>query len=91
MTSEGTEKLFKRWSQATPRTQSTYGGNGLWLYIWRQLTVKHGGDIDVSSKSDEGSFFAFYIEVERNPDVEKGEDTHAHRESASTVNPHMDD
>ena len=43
--------LFKRFSQASPRTHVQYGGSGLGLFICRQLTELQGGQIGVTSLS----------------------------------------
>ncbi|RAL60317.1 hypothetical protein DID88_000093 [Monilinia fructigena] len=57
--------LFKRFSQASPRTHVQYGGSGLGLFISRELTELQGGQIGVASKAGVGSTFAFYIRTRR--------------------------
>ena len=57
--------LFMRFSQASPRTHAQYGGSGLGLFISRQLTELHGGQIGVGSMAGVGSTFAFYIKAKR--------------------------
>ncbi|ESZ97238.1 putative histidine kinase M3YPp [Sclerotinia borealis F-4128] len=57
--------LFKRFSQASPRTHVRYGGSGLGLFISRELTELQGGQIGVASKAGVGSTFAFYIRTRR--------------------------
>lgn len=57
--------LFKRFSQASPRTHVQYGGSGLGLFISRELTELQGGQIGVASKAGVGSTFAFYIRARR--------------------------
>ncbi|KAJ8606122.1 hypothetical protein MRB53_041198 [Persea americana] len=57
--------LFRRFSQATPKTHVTYGGSGLGLFISRELTEKQGGEIGVASESGKGSTFAFYVKSRR--------------------------
>lgn len=57
--------LFKRFSQASPRTHAQYGGSGLGLFISRQLTELHGGQIGVASEAHVGSTFGFYIKARR--------------------------
>ena len=58
-------RLFARFSQATTTTHLKHGGSGLGLYISRELTEKHGGQIGVRSIPGEGSTFAFYIKTRR--------------------------
>jgi CheY-like chemotaxis protein len=65
LTEGETDMLFRRFSQASPRTHVQYGGSGLGLYISRELTEKQGGQIGVSSVAGSGSTFAFYIKSKR--------------------------
>jgi PAS domain S-box-containing protein len=57
--------LFLRFSQVSPRTHAQYGGSGLGLFISRNLTELHGGQIGVGSETGRGSTFAFYIAARR--------------------------
>lgn len=57
--------LFKRFSQASPRTHIQYGGSGLGLFVSRELTELQGGEIGVQSEPGQGSTFAFYIKAKR--------------------------
>ncbi|KAJ5659480.1 hypothetical protein N7507_005931 [Penicillium longicatenatum] len=59
------KRLFERFNQATPRTESVYGGSGLGLNVSRKLCHLHGGEIGVSSKEAEGSTFGFFFRVRR--------------------------
>ena len=52
---EEKSRLFHRFSQANPRTHIEYGGSGLGLFISRELTERHGGEIGVKSVPGEGS------------------------------------
>ncbi|KAI4250343.1 MAG: hypothetical protein LQ352_005364 [Teloschistes flavicans] len=65
LSEDETKLLFHRFSQASPRTHVQYGGSGLGLFISRELVELQGGQIGVSSKSGEGSTFAFYITSRR--------------------------
>ncbi|TID21535.1 aerobic respiration control sensor protein arcB [Venturia nashicola] len=62
---EEMQQLFKKFSQASPRTHAQYGGSGLGLYICRQLAELHGGQIGVASKAGVGSTFGFYVMVRK--------------------------
>lgn len=53
--------MFTRFSQASPRTYSKYGGSGLGLYISRELTELQGGEIGLSSDLKQGARFAFFV------------------------------
>jgi signal transduction histidine kinase len=65
LTVEEKQVLFKRFSQASPRTHAQYGGSGLGLFISRQLAELHGGQIGVASKAGVGSTFGFFIATRR--------------------------
>jgi PAS domain S-box-containing protein len=62
---EEKKQLFRRFSQANPRTHISYGGSGLGLFISRELVELQGGEIGVASESGKGSVFAFYIKTRR--------------------------
>ncbi|KAH6634016.1 hypothetical protein B0J18DRAFT_360143 [Chaetomium sp. MPI-SDFR-AT-0129] len=57
--------LFLQGSQGGPRTHSTYGGQGLGLFICRTLIELQGGQVAVQSTAGQGSTFAFYIKSRR--------------------------
>jgi CheY-like chemotaxis protein len=61
MTAEEKDKLFSRFSQATPRTHVKYGGSGLGLFISKSLATLQGGAIGVFSEAGAGSTFGFYV------------------------------
>jgi CheY-like chemotaxis protein len=63
MSVEEQEKLFSRFSQASPRTHIKYGGSGLGLFISKSLATLQGGAIGVYSEGNLGSTFAFFIGV----------------------------
>ena len=59
------KQLFKKFSQASPKTYGKYGGSGLGLFITRDLVELQGGQIGVSSAQGKGTTFFFYIKAER--------------------------
>ncbi|KAF1348960.1 CheY-like superfamily [Delphinella strobiligena] len=65
MTEDEISNLFHRFAQASPKTYNKYGGSGLGLYISRQLTELHGGQIGLRSNPGLGSTFSFYIKAKR--------------------------
>ncbi|KAK4553207.1 hypothetical protein LTR86_009737 [Recurvomyces mirabilis] len=62
---DGQKRLFERFRQATPKTDSKYGGSGLGLNISRKLCHLHGGEIGVSSAEGDGSTFGFFFKIKR--------------------------
>ena len=71
MSSANLKQLFKKFSQASPKTYGKYGGSGLGLFITRDLVELQGGQIGVSSKEGKGTTFFFYIKAERIPDAKR--------------------
>ncbi|KAJ6101124.1 hypothetical protein N7499_000754 [Penicillium canescens] len=69
ITDQAQKRLFERFNQATPRTESIYGGSGLGLNVCRQLCHLHGGEIGVSSKEAQGSTFGFFFKARRTTDT----------------------
>lgn len=65
MTPEEASNLFQKFSQASPRTHTQFGGSGLGLYISRNLAELHGGRIGLKSQAGFGSTFEFYVKVRR--------------------------
>lgn len=65
LTPEEINSLFERFAQASPKTESKYGGSGLGLFISRDLTELQGGRIGVASEAGVGSKFAFSVETKR--------------------------
>ncbi|KAJ5138762.1 CheY-like superfamily [Penicillium bovifimosum] len=69
ITAQAQKRLFQRFNQATPKTESVYGGSGLGLNVCRELCHLHGGEIGVSSQEGEGSTFGFFFKVRRTTDT----------------------
>jgi signal transduction histidine kinase len=57
--------LFQKFSQASPKTYSQYGGSGLGLYISKALVEVQGGRISLESEKDKGTTVTFYIRCKR--------------------------
>ncbi|CAK9784840.1 unnamed protein product [Cutaneotrichosporon oleaginosum] len=57
--------LFQRFSQASAKTHTVFGGSGLGLFVCRKITERMGGRIDVESHVGQGSRFQFFLRVER--------------------------
>ncbi|EME43841.1 hypothetical protein DOTSEDRAFT_130539 [Dothistroma septosporum NZE10] len=82
---EQKSKIFERFSQASPRTHSKYGGSGLGLFISREMVELQGGAIGVrSNRPCKGATFAFYIAA-RVVQPPQAEIELAHR--AATISP----
>ncbi|CAD0108408.1 unnamed protein product [Aureobasidium uvarum] len=65
MSEEEQKRMFNRFSQASPKTYTQYGGSGLGLFISKRLVELQGGQIGLSSVVDVGSRFAFYVPATR--------------------------
>jgi len=60
-------RLFERFKQGNVRTHVTYGGNGLGLYICKQIINLLAGDIWAESERNKGSLFSFYVPAATTP------------------------
>lgn len=88
---EGQERLFERFSQATPKTAEVYGGSGLGLNISRKICHLHGGEIGVSSKEGEGSTFGFFFKVKRSRIEQREKDLTHHDDTTEALKDQMRD
>jgi signal transduction histidine kinase len=55
------EKIFERYYRVQGKTELTYQGFGIGLYIAREIIQMHGGNIEVKSEREKGSTFTFTI------------------------------
>jgi signal transduction histidine kinase len=58
------EKIFERYYRAEGKSEQTYPGFGVGLYIATEIIRRHNGRISVESEKDRGSTFTFIIPVE---------------------------
>jgi signal transduction histidine kinase len=65
LSAEDAGRIFRRFERAV--SSRFYGGLGLGLYITRQITEAHGGDIAVASALGEGSTFTVTLPRVANP------------------------
>ena len=64
ITDEQMQRLFQPFSQASVATSRKYGGTGLGLVICKKLVEMMGGNIQVKSKTDQGSTFSFTVSTQ---------------------------
>ena len=70
ITAEQCQKIFEPFTQAEDSTSCRFGGYGLGLSIVRDLVKAMEGNIQVHSKTNEGSRFIATIKLEANPQYE---------------------
>lgn len=68
----GKARIFSRFTQASPKTYTRYGGSGLGLFISQKLVALQGGEIGFSSEPGAGSTFAFNVAAVRMSAAENG-------------------
>jgi len=57
------ETLFQRFTQASAKTHTVFGGSGLGLFVCRKITELMGGRIEVASEYTQGSVFRFFVQT----------------------------
>ena len=61
---EDQEKIFERYYRAEGKSEQTYPGFGVGLYIAGEIIQRHNGQIFVESEKGSGSTFSFTVPVE---------------------------
>jgi hypothetical protein len=57
------QTLFQRFTQASAKTHTVFGGSGLGLFVCRKITELMGGRIEVASEYGRGSVFRFFVQT----------------------------
>ena len=60
---EHQEKIFERFYRVEGKSEQTYPGFGIGLFIASEIIQRHHGTINVKSKKSEGSTFTFTLPV----------------------------
>lgn len=81
---EDLKKLFKEFSQGDESITRNYGGTGLGLVICKKLLSMMNSDIQLETKEDKGSTFAFEVELPLAKDFKTDKDPES-REKTRTV------
>lgn len=91
MTDTELATLFQRFSQASAKTHTLFGGSGLGLFVCRQLTELMGGRIEVVSEHGKGSQFRFFIRTHPSWNTAKEESrvTHETPRNLLTLKPRV--
>jgi PAS domain S-box-containing protein len=62
---ENHKKIFNRFYRVGVKSEETYSGFGIGLYLANEIIERHNGEIQLKSKLDEGSEFSFILNAEQ--------------------------
>ena len=57
------QKIFERFYRVEGKSEQTYPGFGIGLFIASEIIQRHNGTLNVKSKRNEGSTFTFILPV----------------------------
>jgi signal transduction histidine kinase len=60
------EKIFERFYRVEGKTEQTYPGFGIGLFIASEIINRHNGTISVESEKSKGSTFTFTLPIANN-------------------------
>ncbi|WP_286760903.1 PAS domain S-box protein [Salegentibacter sp. UBA1130] len=63
ISTENHKKIFKRFYRVGVKSEETYSGFGIGLYLANEIMERHNGEIEVKSKLGEGSEFSFILDA----------------------------
>ncbi|WP_051935837.1 PAS domain S-box protein [Salegentibacter sp. Hel_I_6] len=62
---ENHKKIFKRFYRVGVKSEETYSGFGIGLYLANEIIERHNGEIQLKSKLGEGSEFSFILNAQQ--------------------------
>jgi signal transduction histidine kinase len=60
------EKIFERFYRVAGKSEQTYPGFGIGLFIANEIVQRHEGTLNVESEKNKGSIFTFTLPINKN-------------------------